>query len=206
VTQAVETVSLAFEWQGPSVVPGQYEATYAADLLSVLVEQPASTFQRSLIDSGACVHAQLSWFTQRQIGPVSYFLEAAPDKIEACLGAARAQLPKLAEEGAFSDREMENAITTLEMERALEQESSSAAANLLSFWWATAGLDYYRTYLDHLRQVTRAQITAFLHDYVLGRPFVFGALVSPELAREQGFDTARFQKLLGLLPSPETRP
>jgi zinc protease len=206
VTQAVETVSLAFEWQGPSVVPAQYDATYAADLLSVLVEQPGSRFQRALVDSGACVHAQLSWFTQRQIGPVSYFLEAAPDKVEACLGAARAQLPRLTDPDAFSDREMENAVTTLELERALERESSSAAASLVSFWWATAGLDYYRGYLDHIRRVTRAQIASFLHEFVLDRPFVFGALVSPELAREQKLDEARFEKLLGLPASPGTRP
>jgi zinc protease len=205
-TQAVETVSLAFEWQGPSVVPGQYEATYAADLLAALVEQPASRFQRALVDSGACVHAQLSWFTQKQIGPVSYFLEAAPDKAEACLAAARAELPKLAEPDAFSDRELANAVTTLELERALERESSSAAANLLSFWWATAGLDYYRGYLDHIRRVTRAQIGDFLHGYMLGHPFVFGVLLSPELAREQKLDRARFEKLLGLPPSPEARP
>ncbi len=49
--------------------------------------------------------------------------------------------------------------------------------------WANADLDYYATYSDRVHAVTRADIARYLDTYVLGKPFVLGALESPALAK-----------------------
>jgi zinc protease len=54
----------------------------------------------------------------------------------------------------------------------------------LSFWWASAGLDYYRDYFDHLRQVTREDTAAYVRRYLQGQPFVCGVCLSPETQQE----------------------
>jgi zinc protease len=182
--------------------------TYAADLLSAIVGQAGSRFQQDLVDSGACVRADFSWYTQAHVGPIAYGLEAAPDRVDVCIKAAIDELPRLAGGEAYTDDEMRNAATQLEVHRALEREATSAFAHLLTFFWSSTGLPYYDHYLEHLRAVSREQIGAFLERYVLGAgtpaearpPFVFGALLSPELSASAHLDAAHFEKLLGLGP------
>jgi zinc protease len=205
VQQPVQSVALAFGWQGPSTVGDDVAATYAADLLTAMIEQPASRFQRDLVDSGACVRADLEWYTQRYVGPITLGLEAAPGQEDACLKAAVAELPVLAQPGTFTDQELQDGVTHVQVERALEQESSSGYAHILTFWWSSAGLGYYEGYLDEVQRVSRAQIAAYLRRYVLGQPFVFGAMLSPELAKAHGLDERHFAKLLDL-PGGEGQP
>ncbi len=214
VLQPVQSVALGFQWHGPSARGEELPETYAADLLSAIVGQAGSRFQRDLVDSGACVRADLSWETQAHVGPIAYGLEAAPDRVDACLKAAILELPRLADPESYSDEEMRNAATQLEVHKALEREATSAFAHLLTFFWSTTGLPYYDGYLDHLRAVQRGQITAFLKRYLLGPeggagprpPFVFGALLSPELAASAHLDTNHFERLLGIEPPRFPKP
>ncbi len=198
VEQPVQTISLAFEWHGPSTRGDGVDDSYPADLLAAMVEQPGSRFQRYLVESGACVRAELDWYTQAYVGPITYALEAAPGKVDRCLEAARAELPVLSQPGAFSDAEMHDGLTRVEMERALEQESPSSYAHVLTFWWSSTGLPYYLSYPEHIRAATREQIAGYLRRWVYGQPFVFGAMFSPEEAQREGLDQGHFEKLLGL--------
>jgi zinc protease len=209
VTQPVQSVALAFQWHGPSAGPNapaaELRAGFAADVLSTIVAQPASRFQHDLVELGACVRADFGWFTQAHVGPVSYGLEAAPGKEDTCLKAALAELPRLAEQGFFSDQELANALTQLEMRKALERESISGYSHLLTFYWSSTGLAYYQDYLPQLRSVTRADIDAFMRRYVYGKPFVFGALLSPD-QQKLGLTEEHFRKLLGLsVSTPKNR-
>jgi zinc protease len=216
VLQPVQSVALGFQWHGPSARGEQLPDTYAADLLSAIVSQAGSRFQHDLVDSGACVRADFSWETQAHVGPIAYGLEAAPDRVDACVEAALRELPRLADGEAFTEEEMRNGATQLEVRKALEREATSAFAHLLTFFWSTTGLPYYDSYLDHLRAVRREQIGSFLQRYVLGSgvaggprpPFVFGAMLSPELSASAHLDAAHFERLLGLEPqkAPPPRP
>jgi zinc protease len=199
VEQPVHTFSGQLMWHGPSTVGKGVELTYAADLLGTALGEPSSRFQKALVDSGACVHAGLSWGTQRNVGPITLGFEAAPGKIDACVSAVLAELPKIKEPGYLSDDEMANAAHSLEIDLARERERPSAYAHTITFWWASAGLDYYRGYIDHVKKVTRAEIAAYLDGYVLAKPYVFGAMLSPELLAK-GFDRGHFEKLAGLPP------
>jgi zinc protease len=202
VTQPVQTVALAFQWHGPSArsdLPrDQLQTGFAADVLATLLAQPASRFQRDLVESGACVRAEMGWFTQAHVGPVSYGLEAAPGKADECLKAAMAELPKLSEGDYFSDEEMRNALTQLEVHKALDRESVSGYAHVLTFYWSSTGLPYYQDYLPGLRSVSRASIKDFLSAYVYAKPYVFGALLSPDEQRLYGLSEEHFRKLLGI--------
>ena len=151
VLQPVESVALGFQWHGPSARGAEVPETYAADLLSAIVGQAGSRFQQDLVDSGACVRADFSWYTQAHVGPIAYGLEAAPDRVDTCVEAAIRELPRLAEGEAYSDDEMRNAATQLEVHKSLEREATSAFAHLLTFFWSSTGLAYHDDYLDHLR-------------------------------------------------------
>jgi zinc protease len=194
VEQPVQTFSGHLVWQGPSTVGQDVDLTYPADLLGAALSEPSSRFQKALVDSGACVRGNFDWGTQRNVGPVTLSFEAAPDKVDACVAAVFAELPRMKDPAYLSDEDLKNAAQALEIGLVREREKSSAYAHSITFWWASAGLDYYRGYLDHVKKVTRADIARFLDAYVIAKPFVFGVMLSPEMA-QKGLDLAHFEKL-----------
>jgi zinc protease len=205
VEQPVQSFTGQVVWHGPSTVGKDVELTYAADLLGTALGEPSSKFQKALVDSGACVSAGFSWYTQKNTGPITLSFEAAPDRVDACVKAALAELPKIAEPAYLSDEEMANAGHSIEIDRVRERERVSAYAHLLTFWWTAASLDYYRGYVDNVKKATRADISKYLHNYVLSKPFVFGALVSPEMTK-QGLTQAHFESLAGLSSGAKAGP
>ena len=77
-----------------------------------------------------------------------------------------------------------------------DRERPSALAHTLTFWWTSAGLDYYLGYVDKLYAVTPADVDHYLRTYVVGKPYVFGAMVAPEMK----LDKKHFETLIGAAP------
>ncbi|MBS2032423.1 MAG: insulinase family protein [Deltaproteobacteria bacterium] len=205
VEQPVETFIGQFTYHGPSTVGPSVPDTYAADLLSTAISEPSSKFQKDLVDSGACVRVGMSWFTQKNVGPISISFEAAPDKIDACTKAVMDELPKIKSADYLSDEELANAAHTLEVGQAHERESGSGFAHAITFWWSSAGLDYYDGYVANVKKVTRADIARYLDTWILGKPTVFGAMVSPEMTKA-GATEPHFAQLLGIPASQGVGP
>jgi len=193
VEQPVATVTGELQWQGPSSVGDDVELTYAADLQTVALAQPASRFQKALVDSGICLGVGFAWFTQRNTGPIQLQFDATPQKALACIGAIQAELPEMAEPDYLTDEELRDAAHALQVQRALEIEQPSELAHTLSFWWTSAGLDYYRTYLQKTRAVTGADIARYMRSYVLGKPYVLGVMLSKQMESE-GLSRAALEK------------
>jgi len=201
IEQPVRAVTGVFTWHGPSTVGKDVDLTYAADVQSVALQQPASRFQKALVDSGACLRADMSWLTQMNTGPIQLVFDATPDKVKDCIRAVQAELPKMASPGYLSAEELRDAAHQLEVQRALENEQPSALAHTLSFWWTSAGIDYYRTYLDKTRAVTAADIDRYLRSYVLGKPYILSVMVSKEM-EQQGLTRASLAKLAVPVQAP----
>jgi zinc protease len=197
VQQPVKTYTGQLVYHGPSTVGANVDLTYAADLLTLAISEPSSKFQKNLVESGACVSAGMSWYTQMNTGPITVSFEAAPDKIDGCVRAVVAELPKMREKGYITAEEMKNAGQSIEVQTIREREKLSAYAHTLTFWWTSAGLDYYLSYVQNVKKVTEADIGRYLDTYVLKKNFVFGSLVSPEMVKA-GYDERRFQSLVGL--------
>jgi len=49
-----------------------------------------------------------------------------------------------------------------------------------------------------VKKATRADIARFLETYVLGKPYVLGAMVSPKMAAELHLNRAHFERLAGI--------
>ncbi len=197
VEQPVGSVTGEIVFHGPSTTPKEIDFSYAADVLGHALNEPSSRFQKALVDSGKCVRASLSWYTQQNSGPINVGFEATRDKADECVKAVREELPKIKAGDYLSDEEMANAAHELEIEQLSAREKPSAFASVLTFWWASASLDYYLHYPERVKKASRADIARFLDTYVYGKPFIFGAMVSPEMA-QKGLDKNHFEELLGL--------
>jgi zinc protease len=179
VEQPVKNVLIQIGWQGPSI--GKDDAsTYAADVFSFILTQPDSRFQRALVDTGLVAAADITYYTQRNVGPITLTLVTTPDKAKAALKAAYAEIPQFDKPNYFSDEELENAKSLVESRDLFSREQLSSYAHTLGFWWSSTGIDYYRGYYKNLRLITRNETNKYVRTYIQNKPHVGIALISSE--------------------------
>jgi zinc protease len=181
----IQPVVIQVGWQGPSVGKDDI-ATYAADVFSFILRQPDSRFQRRLVDSGLVTGANLGYYTQRNVGPIQLLMQTTPDKARAAIRAAYDELSHFTDPDYFTAEELASAKTILEAEDLFDREKPSEYAHTISFWWASAGIDYFRGYLGRLRAIERADISRYVTTYIQGKPHVGLSLLSDESARASG--------------------
>lgn len=178
-----DNVILEIGWHGPSIGKDN-PATYAADVFSYIIMQPDSRFQRNLVDAGLVSSVGFNYYTQRNIGPINLIMVTTPDKAKAALKAAYDEIAAFTGPSYFSDEELESAKTILESNDLFEREKLSEYTHILGFWWSSTGIDYFRGYHKNLRAVSRPLINKYLETYVLGKPHVALALLSPAAKRQ----------------------
>ena len=179
IVQPVQNVIISIGWHGPSIGKDN-PATYAADVFSFILRQPNSRFQRNLVDSGLVTGVDLSYYTQRNVGPIALIAQTTPDKARAALKAMYEEVAHFNDKDYYTDEQLESAKALLEADDLYSREKLSDYTHTLSFWWASTGLDYFRGYLPRLRATSRADISRYVTTYIQGKPHVGLALMSSE--------------------------
>ncbi len=189
VGQDVQVSVVTLSWHGPDTRT-DVEATYAADVFSFILGQTGSTFQENLVDSGLVLQAGLSYQTNRYVGPIVLSAVIAPGREEEALAAITAEIDRFDDPGYFTDEQIQTAQTLLAIDDLYTQQRTDDLAHTLSYWWASASLDYYLGYVSSLAAVTREDIQAYVETYIVGQPRV-GVLMSNEAHLERaGIDDA----------------
>ena len=183
VQKPVNAVTIECVWQGPSVSKDP-KSTYAADVLSFILGQETSKFQKDLVESGLAYGVNFSYYTLNHTGPITLSAQTSIDKFDTCQKAIFGELKKMTDPDYFTDEQLENAKTILATNEQYGRERASQYVHTVGFWWAVAGLDYYLNYIDNLKKVTREDIKNYLEKYVVDKPHVLGVLVSPDQAEK----------------------
>jgi zinc protease len=179
IQQPIQNVIINIGWHGPSIGKDN-PATYAADVFSFILRQPNSRFQRNLVDTGLVIGADLSYYTQRNVGPIQLIAQTTPDKARAAIKALYEEVSHFNDKDYYTDEQLESAKALLEADDLYGREKLSDYTHTLSFWWASTGLDYFRGYLPRLRATSRADISLYITTYVQGKPHIGLALMSSE--------------------------
>jgi zinc protease len=182
LTQPVQNVVMVVGWQGPSIGKDN-EATYAADVFSFILRQPNSRFQRALVDSGLTNGVDISYYTQRNVGPIMLSAQTTPDKARAAVKAIYNEVAHFNDKDYFTDEQLESAKALLEADDLFSREKLSDYSHTLGFWWASTGLDYFRGYLGNLRRTSRADISRYVTNYIQGKPRIAVVMMSDEAQR-----------------------
>src|SRR6266480_1195891 len=183
IKQPVQNVIISIGWHGPSIGKDN-AATYAADVFSFILRQPNSRFQRALVDSGLVNGADLSYYTQRNVGPITLTAVTTPDKAQAAVRAIQNEIAHFNDKDYFTDEQLESAKALLEADDLYSREKLSEYAHTLTFWWASTGIDYFRGYLPTLRRTSRADISRYVTTYIQGKPHVSLTLISEERQKQ----------------------
>ncbi len=177
ITRPIENVIINIGWHGPSIGKDD-AATYAADVFSFILTQPNSRFQRALVDTGLVNGVSITYYTQRNVGPIQIVAQTSPDKARAAIKAIYEEISHFNDKDYFTDEQLENAKALLEADDLYSREKLSEYAHTLSFWWASTGLEYFRGYLGRLRATSRADISRYITTYIQGKPHIGLALLS----------------------------
>ena len=89
----------------------------------------------------------------------------------------------------FTDEQLEIAKNQLAINDAYGKEKTSAFVHTVTFWWASASINYYTDYVTNLNKVTRADIKKFVVQYIKGKPCVSGLLISPDMKNMAKIDS-----------------
>lgn len=179
VTQPVNAASISISYHGPST-DTDAAATYAADVFSFALRQQDSKFYKTLVDTGITTGATMSYYTQRNVGPIQFTAQTTPEKLKVAIKALNTEINKLDALDYITDEQLESAKTLLEANEIFTREKPSEYGHTVSFWWASSGLDYYANYVENCRKVTKADIQRYVRKYIKGKNRVIGVILSED--------------------------
>lgn len=187
--------SLAALWNGPDL-ERDVAATYVADVWGTMLGQAHGRFQKTFKDGGVSTHAGMGYFTQREGGQINFGAQLRVPATKA-RDVLFAEIAAMADEGYFTDEDLAIAKAELRTSRAYERESGERLSHDFTFFWASASIDYYESYLEECDKVTLAQVRQFVRNYLVGRPCVLGLLMDQKKLEESKLTES---ELLGTPP------
>jgi zinc protease len=152
-------------------------------VFSFILRQPNSRFQRALVDSGVVTGVNLGYYTQSNVGPINIIAQTSPENARAAVQAIYREVAHFSDPDYFTDEQIETAKALLEADDLFQREKPSDYTHTISFWWASTGIEYYRSYLGNLRRTNRADISRYISTYIQGKPHVGLALLSEDAAK-----------------------
>jgi zinc protease len=173
----VPTVHAALRWHGPSIGLDD-KSTFAADVFLYIVLQQEHEYRKKLEETGLAQNISFWYYTQRYVGPISADITTTADKLAETMRVFWQQINKFDDPNYFTEEDLETAKAVLRNRIILDSEKLSEFTHTLSFWWASAGLDYYEQYLNNLDKITKADIRDYVRKYVKGKPYVLGIALS----------------------------
>jgi len=196
--EPINAMAVLIQWQGPSVGkdPG---ATFAADVFSDVLNNPVSTFQKNLVDTGLWQGVTVNYYTLNQVGPISISGETTPEKFRAAMAALEREIARFTDPTYISRAELEAIKTQRTVSSAFGIEKASEIAHTIGFWWSVANLDYFMGYTDQMAQQRITDLLRYTSTYIAGKPRVTNVLLSRDARRAIGLTETE-------LLTPSTRP
>ncbi|MFN8573620.1 MAG: pitrilysin family protein [Gemmatimonadaceae bacterium] len=183
VEQDVGAITVLIRWQGPSV-RGDPVATYAADVFSDALNQPGSTLQRRLVDSGLWQGISVNYYTLNQNGPITISGQTTPDRFKEALAALHHEIESLADPTYITPDQLDATKAERAVSTVFGFDRPSDFAHTLGFWWSVADLEYYMGYVDNMGRQTLLDLRAYARKYIVGKPYIVGVLLPPEVKRQ----------------------
>ena len=178
----VRDVTIRIALPGPGV-GRDAAATYAADALFEVLNNPGSAFQRRLVEAGPFQSVVGYYTTLDHAGPIEFVGKTTEAEAQQALFMLLDELDNLDALEGISDGDLAIAKKRREVSRVLAVEETAMLAPGLASWWASAGLDYYVGYSRHMNAQTVADLRNFARVYIANQPRVIGVLAPPQLTQ-----------------------
>src|SRR5437879_797062 len=183
VAHDVRDVTIRVALQGPGV-GRDTAATYAADALFDVLDDPASAFQQRLVEQGPFQSVTGYYLTQDHTGPIEIVGKTTPERAQEALNELLDEVESVDALEGVTEEDLTIAKRRRAVSMALTLEQTSLLAPDLAGWWASAGLEYYLGYQHRMAAQTVDDLRRFARGYIVGRPRVIGVLAPPETTEQ----------------------
>ncbi|WP_118975422.1 M16 family metallopeptidase [Taibaiella koreensis] len=170
---------MIFSWHGPDTRTARYD-THVADVFSYVLSQNASQFQKSLIDNGLALQANVGYSTLKYTGPITVQVVPTPGKEAECLAEVKKQIGLWDTDGYITDEQLETAKRKLEISTLQERDITTNLSHTIAYWWCSADLDYMYNYVPTLKKVSKDDIKAYVRKYIKDKNYSAGLLINPK--------------------------
>src|SRR5256885_1937576 len=185
VARDVLDVTIVIALDGPSVRtdPG---ATYAADVLFDVFNDPSSAFQHRLVELGPFESISGQYLTLDHTGPIEFRGKTSPEKAKKAIVALIGELQNFDLLYGVLDDDLAIARKRRQVAGALGRERTASLAPGVAYWWSATGMDYYLTYHDRMATQVADSLRRFAKTYIVGAPRVIGVLGTADLVTQIG--------------------
>ena len=151
-----------------------------SDVFSYILSQKSSRLQQDLIDSGLAFDVSVGYQTCKYVGPISIFAVPHPEKIKEVLEKLDEHINQWDADNYFTDEQLATAKTLITIDDAHGREKTSDFIHTVTYWWASASIDYYTSYMENIKKVTREDIKQYVRKYIKGKYHATGILTTAE--------------------------
>jgi zinc protease len=190
-THEVQGVTVRMSWRAPTLTQDP-TGVLDADALTDLLNAEEGSMQRSLVDGGAFQSARFSSAINRYGSELRFTGTTTTEHLTGALGFLGTQLGALADTFYFDATQLKAAAKRREVQRVLEMEESASFASTVGSFWALAGIDYLLSYNTAVNARSKESIAAFAQKYIIGKPYVVGALTPAGTEQQVGTSVAQF--------------
>lgn len=174
-------------FRGPTTADDRAD-TYATDVLSYMLSQKGSGLQDSLSASGLAYQIGVGYQTQKYGAPLTIFLVPKAQAVKEAVAKLEENIQQWDDPGFFSEEELEHARRMLSVQELYSREVPSGIVHNISYWWASADIDYFADYVDNIKKVTHEDVARVVRTYIHGQPNVTGLLVTLQMKEMLGLD------------------
>ena len=189
--------SVDLQYRGPDVTTSP-AATYAADVLGGLIEDPNGKFKADIFAKVPGLYKKeyqsAAYATLRDGGYIYYSTYGliSPSggtfaRLAQLKNTYEAEMRSIARDpGYFTQANLDVLKRQLSDNVILERETVNGFIGALSFWWSSASTAYYLGYRDNLLRVAKPDIAKFITDYITSHGSVLAVRMNPaDFAREK---------------------
>ncbi|MDB5148522.1 MAG: insulinase family protein, partial [Mucilaginibacter sp.] len=180
--------NLLISWQGPDT-RHDIPSTYAADIFSYILTQNSSKLSKALVETGLAQEISFNYITLSHGGEISFNIQPNPQKIRECMDEVKKQISLFDTDDYITDEQIQTAKRKLQINQVRRAEITSDYVQTLTFWWASASLNYHFTYNDKIEKITKANVQAYVRKYIKDKPYCAGLLINPDLKVQVNADS-----------------
>ncbi len=175
-------------WHGPDTRGKSRKYTYIADLMSKMLAQKTSQFQKNLVDNGLALQVSEGYYTNLITGPISVTMVPNPEKIEEAITALNKEIEQWGNPKYFTKEQLANAKKLIGIDESYSKEKTSSFIHTCTFWWGTADIQYAVDYVENINKVSLKDIQEYANKFIINKPNRTGILVTPEMREQLNID------------------
>lgn len=175
-----QTPYVMMQWFGPDF-RNDSAGTVIADVFSAILRLNSSKWQQALIDKGLATYADISYTTNKYVGPIALYAIPNPERMRDFHLAMMDQINHFADDDYFTEEQIATAKEVILRNHIRNTEKPSSLASQLTYQWCSTSLDYFTDYTDACLKVCKEDLQKYAKKYLIQPKAVMGMIINAEM-------------------------